>query len=248
MPTIEDLKGSLHKRERRSDRLLELRADSQDPTLRMFIPFDSRSVDMGFTEIIAPGAFRKTISVGKASPRADIVALWNHDSSRPLARQANGTLDLTETDTGLEARATLNPEIDSHREAMELVRGGYVQGSSFGFETIRDQWEYDANGAATRTLLEVKLYDVSPVTYPAYQQSEAEARSVIAAAAAASGVDVATLVTALRETRDGHVPETRRETVAQLVARLQALLPAPPVTTDWETRNRARLLRLRRAV
>jgi hypothetical protein len=51
-----------------------------------------------------------------------------------------------------------------------------VDGSSFGFDTIKDRWEQGEDGDVRRRLLEVRLYDVGPVTYPAYPQTSAEAR------------------------------------------------------------------------
>ena len=242
--TSEELRKSLHKRERRERGALEFRDDATAPTIRMFIPYESQSVDMGFTELIAPGAFTRSIKMGQSSQRADVVALWNHDSGRPLARQANGTLAFDDTDQGLTAVATLNPVLDEHRDAVEMVRSGLVRGSSFGFETVRDEWEYDSDGDATRTLLEVRLFDVSPVTYPAYPASDAEARS-LTQAADALGLDGKAVLATLQAVKDGAVPLERRAALVGLIATLTALVPAEPVPDDyWEKRlaTRERLM------
>lgn len=221
--------------ERRERGRVELRADAKAPQITMFIPYDSKSVDLGFTEIIAPGAFSRSIKQGRSSDRADVVALWNHDSSKPLARQANRTLEFEESDAGLTAVATLDPEIDYHREAASVVRSGLVRGSSFGFETTRDEWAYSENGSATRTLLEVRLFDVSPVTYPAYPESDAEARHTFAQVASSCGFDPTELVALLREVREGKVPTERREALLGCIGRLQGFVPAPVVADDyWE--------------
>ena len=62
------------------------------------------------------------------------------------------------------------------------VARGDVAGSSFGFEVQHngDRWDEKADGSVTRVLLRVKLFDISAVTFPAYPQSQAEARALIA--------------------------------------------------------------------
>lgn len=223
--TLDELRSSLAwPREHRA--LGPSRAADDGRTLEMFIPFESESVDMGFREKVHPSAFTRSIRTGRASKHNDIRALWSHDSSKILARQANGTLEFEERDDGLLATASLSPDkYDYHREAVDLVRDRLVTGTSFGFEAVRDEWEYDDDGDATRTLLEVRLYEVSPVVFPAYQESGIEARTALAAAHA-NGIDLAALVRLLQEVRQGKVttahvlavlakvPDTKRDAVA----------------------------------
>ena len=250
--TLDELRNSVKQlawpREHRERGRVELRAVGDGRTLEMFIPFESESVDMGFRERIHPSAFTRSIKTGRKERDNDIRALWSHDSSKPLARQANKTLDFDERSDGLVASATLAPDTyDYHRDALNLVKDGLVTGTSFGFETVRDEWEYDEDGEATRTLLEVRLYEVSPVVFPAYQASGIEARTAIAARA--SGLDVSSIVQVLQEVRDGKCPAGRRDAVLAMLAKLQGMVPdiAPaPVESDdyWERKlaSRERLL------
>lgn len=208
---LDDLRKNLPKRERRERGRVEIRAKGDGKTIEMFIPYGSESVDMGFREVIDPGAFSRSIRAGRMSERADIYALWSHDSSQPLARQANDTLDFEERDDGLIATATLVPEIDYHQRAIQAVQAGLVRGTSFGFETVRDDWKYDDGGNATRTLQEVKLFEVSPVVFPAYERSDIEARSVMEQLKAA-GVAPGQLVAWLQErTKETPKPPTPTE-------------------------------------
>ena len=150
----------------------ELRAASDSGDL-IFVghaaPFNRRSNDLGyFIEQIAPGAFAKSIR------EDDIIFTINHDPSKILARTKSGTLTLSEDSIGLLAEATLAP---SYARDLEIsMRRGDVSQMSFVFETRNDFWETDANGNYIRTLLDVKLYDVSVVTIPAYPDTDAALR------------------------------------------------------------------------
>lgn len=137
--------------------------------------FDKPSVDLGgFTEIIRRGAFSKTLNDG-----ADVRALWNHDPNYVLGRTKSGTLELNEDDTGLRIEIS-PPDTQWARDLMETIRRGDVDQMSFGFRTIRDRWQSDQNGVTVRELLEVALYDISPVTFPAYPDTQVQVRSAIA--------------------------------------------------------------------
>jgi HK97 family phage prohead protease len=138
--------------------------------------FKRWSLDLGgFKEQVDPGAFNKTVR------EADVVALWNHDSRDLLGRVRSGTLTLEVTDRGLAYTVDPLPDTTVGRDVAELARRGDITGSSFGFRTIRDEWHEDDQGNVTRTLLEVALIDVSPVTSPAYVDTDATVRSVAAA-------------------------------------------------------------------
>ncbi len=140
------------------------------------IPFNKRSEWMGFYEYIAPSAFNKTVSDG-----ADVRALWNHDDSKLLGRVKNGSLRLSVLEDGLHIECDL-PETTYADDVYNLVRSGYNNGMSFGFNVINDVWEQkEEDGKLTdvRTLLEVKLFEVSfAVTFPAYEATNSQARSV----------------------------------------------------------------------
>jgi len=133
--------------------------------------FNQLSDDFGgFREQIEPGAFAKTIR------EADIRALWNHDANYVLGRTKNDTLRLREDDHGL-AFEILPPNTQWARDALITLGRGDVDQASFGFRTIRDRWEDMEDRSIVRTLVEVKLFDISPVTFPAYPQTSAQVRA-----------------------------------------------------------------------
>lgn len=138
--------------------------------------FNSDSEDMGFIEVIEPGAFREAI------PKSDIRALFNHDPNHVLARSTSGTLKVEEDAIGLRYEFDL-PETTTGNDLLIMLQRGDVSQSSFGF-TVKDQaWETKKleNGEfqRTRRIKAVeRLYDVSPVTYPAYADTAVAMRSM----------------------------------------------------------------------
>jgi HK97 family phage prohead protease len=132
--------------------------------------FDQKSEDLGgFREIVKQGAFKKTIA------ESDIRALFNHDPNYVLGRKKTGTLQLSEDDHGL--RISINPpETTWAKDLLTSIRRGDIDQMSFGFKTIKDDWE-KRDGENIRSLSEVRLFDISPVTFPAYPQTSVEARS-----------------------------------------------------------------------
>jgi HK97 family phage prohead protease len=170
-------------REYRPCQEIELRTDGDGMTLSGYAAvFNSMSEDLGgFREVIRPGAFRDTIAGG-----ADVRLLINHDGM-PLARTASGTLQLSEDGRGLRIVARLEPsDPDVQRLAPKLKRGDMNQ-MSFGFVTRKDVWRQEGD-TQIRELHAVDLFDVSPVTYPAYKATEMALRSLAAARSAAGGM------------------------------------------------------------
>ena len=133
--------------------------------------YNSDSVDLGyFTEVIRPGAFQRAIS-----ERQDVRALLDHDSGKIIARTKAGNLTLSEDNTGL--RVQLAPiDTPDGKAAIEWVRSGVVDGFSFGFETISDRWS-TRDGKNYRELLDVNLFEVSLVAFPAYPGTSVGIRS-----------------------------------------------------------------------
>lgn len=118
----------------------------------------------GFNEIIKAGAFDKSVR-----ERDDVRFLLNHDGV-PLARTKSGTMTLEADDVGLLVDADLDPTspiVAGLRSAME--RGDMDQ-MSFAFEVTRQTWSPDYS---ERHINEVRLFDVSVVTYPANDQTMA---------------------------------------------------------------------------
>ena len=152
---------------------IELREEENKPrTIVGKIPFNSRSVDMGFVEVITPTAFSKTLSDG-----ADVKALYAHDSAKVLGRTKNGTLRLTPDADGLVCECDL-PDTSYARDVYELIRRGDVTTMSFGFYPVKVRQEIE-DGKAVDYLLEVRLIEVSfAVAFPAYEATSSEAREV----------------------------------------------------------------------
>jgi hypothetical protein len=135
--------------------------------------FDVLSEPMwGFREKIAKGAFTKTIG------EADIRALFNHDPNYVLGRNAAGTLSLAEDENGL-AIVIFPPDNQWARDLLVTIERGDVNQMSFSFNVVREEWLNLEDGTTIRTIKEAKLWDVSPVTYPAYPQTSINARSAL---------------------------------------------------------------------
>ena len=135
--------------------------------------FNKWSEDLGgFREKIASGAFTKTIKEG------DIRALFNHDANFVLGRNKAGTLTLEEDKKGLKVSID-PPDAQWARDLTTSIERGDITQMSFGFRTIKDQWTTPKDGKDNqRELLEVELFDVSPVTFPAYPQTDVGVRSL----------------------------------------------------------------------
>ncbi|MCK9994065.1 MAG: uncharacterized protein Dbin4_02585 [Alphaproteobacteria bacterium] len=160
--------------ERRTSTLdLELRAAGDDAPPVIFgyaAVFNQLSEDLGgFRERIAPGAFTKALG-------DDVRALFNHDPNIVLGRTRAKTLRISEDQKGLAIEID-PPDTPAAASLIESLRRGDISQMSFGFQTVEDQWDL-IDGAMIRTLLDVRLFDVSPVTYPAYPQTEAALRSL----------------------------------------------------------------------
>lgn len=164
----------------------ELRVQAVDKVTKIAghaAKFDVLSEDLGgFRERIAPGAFAKSIQ------SSDIRALFNHDANIVLGRNKAGTLRLSEDSAGL-AYEVDAPDTQLVRDmVLSPISRGDVNQCSFGFYTISDKWA-KVDGEWIRTLLECDLLDVSPVTYPAYPQTEVAVRALQQAVQASAPPD-----------------------------------------------------------
>ena len=168
--------------ERRTITLKELRVveANVDPLTEPAIEgyasvFDSWSEELGgnspFRERVVKGAFEETIQ------NDDIRALFNHDPNYVLGRNKAGTLTLEEDEKGLKVRI-VPPDTQWAKDLLVSIKRGDITQMSFGFTVILDRWSYEDN-IDVRELLKVKLYDVSPVTFPAYAQTECGVRSLV---------------------------------------------------------------------
>ncbi len=207
--------------ERRMLDLAELRLDGEgdQKTIRGYAAvFDSMSQPlMGFREVIRKGAFRKTIK------EADIRALWNHDPNYVLGRKSARTLTLTEDEKGLLSRI-MPPDTQWARDLMQSIQRGDVSQMSFGFRAIKDNWlPPGQDGLPIRELLSVQLFDVSPVTFPAYPQTEVHVRALMDAV--------------LWKMQQGHATKEERESIALALENLRTsvLEPGHPHSGDEDT-------------
>lgn len=188
--------------------------------------FGKRSADLGgFVEEVAPTAFTKTVK------EADVRALINHDPNMPLGRSSAGTLELSIDSTGLHYR--INPPDTSYaRDLMVSMERGDVNQSSFAFYTINDNWEATTNDQLLRTLIEVKLVDVSTVTYPAYPD-------------ATSGITENSAVLASLQKRCGAIDLSDRAAVLSALGGEQSTEDAEPVLTSDVDERQERAHRLK---
>lgn len=136
------------------------------------IPFNSPSEEMwGTIEYIAPSAFTKTVK-----DRADVKALWNHNSDMILGRVKNGALTLEIMPEGLLCTCEL-PVTSFGADAWQSVARGDVDTMSFGFQPISQKITALPDGMERCDLLEVKLIEVSfGVVFPAYPETDVNAQ------------------------------------------------------------------------
>jgi HK97 family phage prohead protease len=166
----------MSKKEVRAFRLpIELRDDEGDglPSIRGHAAvFNKKSEDLGgFREIIMPGAFDSALERGD-----DVRALVDHDPSKIIGRSKAGTLTLNVDSKGLRVKIT-PPDSSVGRDIVESIRRKDVDSMSFGFRTIEDVWR-TVDGEEIRELMDLELFDVSPVSFPAYPQTDVAVRSL----------------------------------------------------------------------
>lgn len=136
-----------------------------------FAVFNSNyEIAPGMSESIAPGAFDNTLA-------DDIRALVNHDSTLVLGRTTAHTLELRVDGHGLWGRIIINPNDTDAMNLYERVKRGDVSQCSFGFDILDEETEFLENGDVHWTIKEVKVYEVSCCTFPAYESTNIDARS-----------------------------------------------------------------------
>jgi len=153
----------------------EMRAasDSESRTVEGYAAvFGSESEELwGFYEVIEPEAFDE-------ADMEDVRALFNHDPNQILARTSSGTMTLSIDQTGFKYRFDM-PETTIGNDLLVSIRRGDISQSSFAFTIREDSWEELADGRILRHIRKIaKVYDVAPVTYPAYEATSATNRSL----------------------------------------------------------------------
>lgn len=129
-----------------------------------------------FNEVTDLDWCKETISTEafKNCNMSDCVFKYNHnDSALILARTRNKSLKLSVDSKGLKIRADLI-DTTNNEDIYKMIKSGLLDKMSFAFSVKRQEWDYEQN---LRTILEIdKLYDVSVVDVPAYENTEIYAR------------------------------------------------------------------------
>lgn len=173
-------------------------------------------------ERIAPTAFTRALQ-----EKQDVRALFNHDPNFVLGRSKTGSLKLSEDSRGL-AIEIYPPDTQWAKDLMTSIKRGDIDQMSFAFRTKKDSFEetiIEGEKVVLRTLMDVDLMDVSPVTFPAYEDTDLQARS--------------------------NVPEEVRQKVAEFIqSRAKENLPpegaGAPTGPNWEESQERRGLMRRR--
>lgn len=155
---------------------IEQRAEGKRTLVGHAAVFGQLSEDLGgFREQIQAGAFADAIQTD------DVRALFNHDPNFVLGRNRASTLKLAEDSRGLAIEIDL-PDTATIRDLVVApIERGDVSQMSFGF-SVRpggQDWAKDDEGRVIRTLKKLRLFDVSPVTFPAYPQTDVAARALV---------------------------------------------------------------------
>lgn len=122
----------------------------------------------GASESVDPHAFDEALD-------DDIRCLINHDTRLVLGRNIAGTLQLRVEEKGLWGEVKINPNDQDAVNVYERVKRGDVNQCSFGFDIVAEKFE-DRGDSVHWTIKAVKLYEVSVVTFPAYEETGVEAR------------------------------------------------------------------------
>ncbi len=149
---------------------VEKREDGKEVVIGHASIYDSKSNNLGgFYEYIARGAFTDELI-----EKSDVRALINHDPNLILARSTSGTLDLSVDEKGLRYSFQI-PETSYGKDLAINMKNGNLNQSSFAFIVGKngDEWTTDDEGNDIRTITAIdRLYDISVVSYPAYNDSE----------------------------------------------------------------------------
>jgi hypothetical protein len=145
------------------------KADDGSRTISGTVTYNTPSCDLGgFIELIAPGAFAGSIS-------GDVLLLRDHEPTLLMGRTKSGTLSLSDTSKGLKFNCKL-PNTTSASDLAESIDRKDLDGCSFGFITIDDDWAY-TDGQTVRTIKEAELLEISPCSFAAYPSNSVSVRS-----------------------------------------------------------------------
>lgn len=185
--------------------------------------YNVRSLDLGgFIEIVKPGAFKRSLEGGK-----EIKSFFNHDPNMVLGTTAAGTLSVFDDNAGLRYEID-PPETTYAKDLMVSMKRGDVKGSSFSFATISDNWYMDG-GQLMRELIETELFELGPVTDPAYPASDSHVRNILAA----SGIEYDSLTKVFLRFKQGlAIEKPDADLINNTIEVLRGYIPAPPDGTE----------------
>ncbi|MCH4169493.1 MAG: HK97 family phage prohead protease [Streptococcaceae bacterium] len=136
-----------------------------------FVVFNSETeLCEGMYEEVSDEAFKEI-------DLSDIRALADHDSAKVLGRTKSSTLSLSVDNKGLYGEITINPNDSDAVNLYERVKRGDIDQCSFGFDILDERMERREDGSTKWTITEIKLFEVSVVTFPAYADTAVQARS-----------------------------------------------------------------------
>lgn len=118
-----------------------------------------------YNDVVAKGAFKKTVKEKKAFP-----LLWSHNPAEPI-----GIIVPEEDEVGLKVQGSLNLDVQRGRETRSLMRqmaeAGTPMGLSIGYNAVKEKYDKDTG---IRTLTEIRLWEISPVVFPACEPARVD--------------------------------------------------------------------------
>lgn len=146
--------------------------ESEDPIIEGYFAVTETETELweGVFEEIATGAFDNSLK------NNDIRCLFNHQTDVVLGRMSAGTLELRIDEKGLYGKTTINPNDSEAMNVYQRVKRGDISNCSFGFYPKDEQIVNRDDGTVKFIVKEADTMEVSVVTFPAYPQTEVEAR------------------------------------------------------------------------
>jgi HK97 family phage prohead protease len=139
--------------------------------------FDQPYDNGWFIETIKPGAFSRALR-----EKQDVRCLFNHDPNNLIGRSKSGTLTMEEDTTGLHFACDTNPDVRVAVDVQGMISRGDLDGCSFAFQATKVTWREEKNADGQyiqyRDIEDLDLFDVGPVTYPAYEGTSVSERTL----------------------------------------------------------------------
>lgn len=124
-----------------------------------------------YSDIVMPGAFALSLQQDFKAKKRYVPMLWQHNSYTPIGIYP----EIYEDSTGLYVEGACNMKVQQGIECHALMEQGALTGLSIGYTTVRSEWD---EKSGVRKLLEVNLWEVSPVTFPAGDSARAQVKSL----------------------------------------------------------------------